>query len=324
MTPEDITIAVTVFDRRAYIEQAIASALAQTIPVRVIVVEDCGPDTGLQDFVLAKFGSRITYHRNPKRRGLFDNWNAAIDLCSTRWLSLLHDDDFLRPSFVATLIELAGKLPGKGLYFGECNGLDSTGKSVPILPDSVGPECWPVDIAAAATMNPVRFPGEIFRADYVKALGGFLPTSQFTGDWDMWLKLVVHHGAAGIRRVVGTSREHFVEGRGTLRVVRNGKVYAFTTMQTKKNFALLRSRGIPGRFNRKEYLAESPVPLRFLFQSALGFSPRWLAYNSALFVRSRSINLTHFAFQRLVGCFGPRFLSGSSRLYNSLVLRGRP
>src|SRR5579859_4880937 len=79
LSDADITIAITVYDRREFIQQAVLSALNQTQPVKVIVVEDCGPDAGLQDFVLERFGSRITYHRNPRRRGLFDNWNACIE-----------------------------------------------------------------------------------------------------------------------------------------------------------------------------------------------------------------------------------------------------
>src|ERR1039457_4635020 len=84
MTPGDITIAVTVFDRRDYIEQAVVSALAQTLPVRVMVVEDCSPDKGLESFLLWRFGSPITYHRNSRRAGLFDNWNACVHLCPLR------------------------------------------------------------------------------------------------------------------------------------------------------------------------------------------------------------------------------------------------
>jgi glycosyltransferase involved in cell wall biosynthesis len=319
MTPDEITIAVTVYDRRAYIEQAISSALAQTLPVRVMVVEDCGPDAGLQSFVVGKFGSRIDYHRNPKRRGLFDNWNVCIELCRTPWLCLLHDDDFLEPRFAEAMIEVAAKIPGKGLYYGQCRGVNASGKEVWLPPASSGPECVSMDVNQAALMNPILFPGEIFRGDLVQALGGFRPTSQFTGDWDVWLKLAVDYGAAGIHRIVGNQREHFAEGRGTTRVVRNGKFYAFTTLQTKKNLALLRSRGIAAEFKRTEYLSVAPVGLRFMLQCASGFSPRLLAYNSALFVRSRSINLLHFIFQRLTACLGPGFLSRSSRLYNLLA-----
>src|SRR5690242_712154 len=48
LKPEQITIAVTVYNRRDYLPDAIQSALNQTVPVRVIVVEDCGPDPGLR------------------------------------------------------------------------------------------------------------------------------------------------------------------------------------------------------------------------------------------------------------------------------------
>src|SRR5436853_6494964 len=104
---DQITIAVTVYNRRDYIEQAIETALNQTVPVQVMVVEDCGPDATLQDFIKGKFGSHIEYHRNAQRRGLFDNWNACLELCRTPWISILHDDDFLDPTFVPAMIELA-------------------------------------------------------------------------------------------------------------------------------------------------------------------------------------------------------------------------
>src|SRR3974377_1327053 len=118
MIPGDITIAVTVFDRREYIEQAIASALGQTLPVRVMVVEDCGPYADLEPKVLARFGTRLTYHRNPRRSGLFANWNVCLERCTTSWLCLLHDDDFLSPDFVQAMLELEARIPGKGLYYG--------------------------------------------------------------------------------------------------------------------------------------------------------------------------------------------------------------
>jgi hypothetical protein len=75
MNPDEITIAVTVFNRRQYLKQAITSALEQTVPVRVIVVEDCGPDLTLRDFVRGLFGARSgtahigSYHRGQQGGG---------------------------------------------------------------------------------------------------------------------------------------------------------------------------------------------------------------------------------------------------------------
>jgi len=103
---EDITIAVTVFSRRDFVLEAIGSALAQSVPVSVIVVEDCGPDPGMRDYIQDRFGGRIRYFRNPRNRGLFDNWNACMEYSRTPWLSILHDDDRLHPWFIEEMIAL--------------------------------------------------------------------------------------------------------------------------------------------------------------------------------------------------------------------------
>src|SRR5271168_1455616 len=111
----DITIAITVFNRRDYVLGAMRSALEQTVPVKVIVVEDCGPDKGLRDFIVDEFGSRVEYFRNPRNRGLFDNWNACMEYCRTTWFSILHDDDLLLPDFVEKMLKVAAEAPGRGL-----------------------------------------------------------------------------------------------------------------------------------------------------------------------------------------------------------------
>jgi glycosyltransferase involved in cell wall biosynthesis len=318
MTPGDITVAVTVFDRRQYIEQAIASALAQTLPVRVMVVEDCGPDATIQTQVLARYGSRISYHRNQRRRGLFDNWNACIDLCATPWLCLLHDDDFLAPNFAETMVQLASKVPDKGLYFGRCHVVDTAGKVAWATAALPGSESRGVEPAEVAIHNPVCFPAELFRADYAKALGGFRPASLFTGDWDMWARLALHHGAAGTNRVIGSVRSHDTEGRGTTRVVRGGKSLALTLMQAKKNAAMLRRRGVEVQFDRASVLKTTAVSTRFLLDNAWSFSPRMLAYNHALLLQSHPPNSGHRLFQMLARGLGPGFLRSASRAQRML------
>ena len=44
ISADQITIAVTVYNPRQYLVQAVERALNQTVPVKVMVGEDCGPD----------------------------------------------------------------------------------------------------------------------------------------------------------------------------------------------------------------------------------------------------------------------------------------
>src|SRR5947209_4208659 len=111
LSPEQITIAVTVFNRRAFLRQAVASALDQRVPVKVIVVEDCGPDPTSRDLVRREFGARVGYFLNARRRGIFGAANACVELCPTPWLSILHDDDYLAPEFVEAMLELHRHCP---------------------------------------------------------------------------------------------------------------------------------------------------------------------------------------------------------------------
>ena len=141
LRPRDITIAVTVYSRREYVLGAIRSALEQSVPVKVIVVEDCGPDATLRDFVLREFGSRIEYFRNARNRGLFDNWNACLEYCRTPWVSILHDDDVLHPVFVETMLALAKAAPGRSVYFGR-TGVLSGGVVTPAAPAVGWPQNW--------------------------------------------------------------------------------------------------------------------------------------------------------------------------------------
>jgi hypothetical protein len=320
VNPDDITIAITVFDRRQFIEQAIVGALGQTLPARVMVVEDCGPDAGLQAFVRGKFGARLGYHRNPRRRGLFDNWNACLELCQTPWLCICHDDDFLAPCFVEAMVQLAQRAPGRGLYYGRVHIVDPVGRPLKTHLEPAEVRWRDMDLVDAAYYNPVPFPGELFRADHARALGGFRPTSFFTGDWEMWMQLAIHHGATATNRVVGNSRAHESAERGTTRVDRSGKRLAFVTMQCKRNLALLRQHGSAATFDRAALQRRSPLSTRYLLQCGAGFSSRMLAYNVGLLLRSESPNWRHWGVKVLAAALGPRVVGMASKL--SLAFKG--
>ena len=90
LSADQITIAITVYNRRQYVKEAIASALRQTVPVRVMVVEDCAPEPSLETFVKSEFGPDLPLLPKSDAPRTFGNWNACLELCQTEWLSILH------------------------------------------------------------------------------------------------------------------------------------------------------------------------------------------------------------------------------------------
>lgn len=321
LSPEQITIAVTVYSRREFVLDAVRSALNQTVPVRVIVVEDCGPDPTLRELITSEFGARIRYCRNERNRGLFDNWNACMEYCATEWLSILHDDDLLRPNFVETMLALAREAPQRALYFGRAGFLTEDGREEEAPPATWGKPWREIDPAVLADGCFVMFPGQLFRVGSAQEAGGVRRRSYFTGDWDLWFRLALRFGAAQSEREVSIVRSHFGMDRGTSRVERMGWKWALDNVQRKRNLRLLRAAlGIEIPFERAKGLNLSPIPSRYLLRYAEGFSTRWLKYNAWIFVHSATPHTGYAALQWAVRLLGPRALRYSSMLWNRCSL----
>ncbi|HUP79224.1 MAG TPA: glycosyltransferase family 2 protein, partial [Pirellula sp.] len=322
-----ITIAITVYDRRHFVKQAIASALNQTIPVRVMVVEDCGPDPDLQTFIKEEFGSKIEYFRNSRRRGLFGNWNACIEYCRTPWLSILHDDDYLESTFVEAMLNLSVNAPDCGLFFGYTVVVDESGKPVPKWQYPViTPEWKPVELGDFLMTNPFPFPGHLFRVDHAKKVGGFRETSLYSGDWEFWVKMVEQCKVAQTRAAVAAFRHHGEWERGTNKILRSGKPFALYAVQRKRNMAALRKRGESIRFDRKAVLACFGMPSRYLIRFAAYFPPRLLSYNVELLLLSKAPHWKYRLFQIFVRLLGKDFIRLSSECWNLFqrLTRGKP
>jgi glycosyltransferase involved in cell wall biosynthesis len=310
-----LTIAVTVFDRREYLEQAIASALAQTVPVKVIVVEDCGPDFQVRRLVEETFGSRVSYYRNAQRRGLFDNWNACIEACETRYLSILHDDDFLHPGFAAAMSELEHHAPACGLYFGQTSAVNESGRVLRQEYPTISAPWRRVALGDFSRSHVRSFAGQMFPIAAAKAVGGFRPGSLYCGDVEMWVNLTARYGAAQINRTVAYVRHHRGWSRGTSRAERSGRLHGVLCVQQKRTLARMREQGQVVFFDRRDMLTHWPISIKSLIRSAYLFSPRLLDYNYRLLIESRAPNWRYALGQTLAKVGGPCLLRLFSRAW---------
>jgi glycosyltransferase involved in cell wall biosynthesis len=318
LSAEQITIAITVYSRRQYIRQAIASALDQTVPVRVMVVEDCGPDPTLEGFVKAEFGSRIEYVRNPKRRGIFGNWNACLELCRTEWISILHDDDFLAPVFVEAMIDLEKEAPGRELYFGRTVLVDERGTVVAEQDLRPLEGRWMERDLRDILFSTFSFAGKLFRVSSAKLLSGFRVNSFNSADWEMWANLMAKGGAVQSSQTVAFDRNHSGWDRGTRQVERSGRNLPTYYVQHKRVLAKLPpASGM--KFDRAELLKRSPMSVIFLLRFGDTLSPRVLRYHVGLLLLSPTPHWRYAIFQQLARVGGPRFVKLISRVWNQCV-----
>ena len=320
-TSENITIAITVYKREDYIISAIESAIKQTVPVSVIVVDDCSHNIQISQEIKNNYEKKVIYYKNSTNRGLFDNWNACLEYCKTEWLSILHDDDILCPNFVSTMLSLSRKMPDKGLYFGEVNKLYDDGT---IIPPAKKDSCGTINIDDSsyidllAQKSTLGFPGNLFNVKMVKDLGGFCKNSYFTGDWDMWFRLALNYGGAISLIPVATARCHDNTTRASSIIIRKGIKWVLDNVQIKKNIKYMQIKnGKIIAFDRKYILKNSPIPSRILFKNAHLFNKRILFYNWWLFIHSIPPNLGYFCLQKICRLFGPNAILFISKIMKS-------
>ena len=97
-----ITIGIPCYNQAEYLPQAIESAMSQTIPCEVIVVNDGSKDNTLE--VARKYSVKVI---NQVNKGLSAARNSAIMASTGSWFLPLDADDFLETNAVERLLRLA-------------------------------------------------------------------------------------------------------------------------------------------------------------------------------------------------------------------------
>ena len=100
----------------------------------------------------------------------------------------------LDPGFTDLMIQLSEAAPQRGLYFGECEVIDERGRT--LAQPVAQPFSWrELNLEYWTYFDPLCFPGQLFRVDAARSVGGFRASSVYAADWEMWFKLTF----AGIR-----------------------------------------------------------------------------------------------------------------------------
>ncbi len=94
-----VSIVIPTYNRATLVARAIDSALAQTVPVEVIVCDHGSTDH--TSAVAASYGSRIRYLRRDQDRGPIVCWRDGVEHASGELVHFTFDDDWIDPTFVA-------------------------------------------------------------------------------------------------------------------------------------------------------------------------------------------------------------------------------
>lgn len=99
----EASIVIPVFNRAHLVSRAIDSALAQTQPCEVVVVDHGSTDD--IDRVIKPYADLITYVRRERDCGPVAAWIDGIEHATGRYVHITYDDDWIQPSFMQRCID---------------------------------------------------------------------------------------------------------------------------------------------------------------------------------------------------------------------------
>ncbi len=97
-----VSIVIPVFNRAHLVSRAIESALDQTIPCEVLLV-DHGSTDDIRS-VVRRYEGRIRYIRRDVDQGPILAWREGVEQATGDFLHITYDDDWIQPTFVERCI----------------------------------------------------------------------------------------------------------------------------------------------------------------------------------------------------------------------------
>lgn len=132
-----VTIAIPHFSQRRYLDEAIRSVIAQTDGRwRLIVSDGSGAGDGFAAGVLPA-DPRCRLATSPEPLPMAEHWNRCLTAADTELVCLLHDDDRLRPGYVAGMLAAADRWPDAAAFFCEAAVIGADGGRRFSFPDFV-------------------------------------------------------------------------------------------------------------------------------------------------------------------------------------------
>ena len=169
------SIIIPCYNHAQYLPEAIESALAQTVPCEVIVVNDGSTDNTSE--VAKKYNVKLIEKENG---GLASARNAGIKEAKGEWILTLDADDTIPPEFVETCLQVEADIIGTAQKeFGVSDNYFNP------LPNPTFNDFW--------TANRINC-CSLYKKEIWEKLGGY-DESMRVGyeDWDFWLR-ATHEG----------------------------------------------------------------------------------------------------------------------------------
>lgn len=212
-TAPRVTIAIPTYNRAELLSASLQSAPDRTFHDFEILVLDIASTDNTEAVVRAFGDERVSYIRNSTNIGLFRNWNRAVELNRSPYLTILQDDDLLLPEFIQESVAALERHPSAAFSCAYADVIDLENDTVPL------PGEYPEDGLISGTdhlygivngANLVIRPSTVLMRSWVlDEVGPFdNPHSSHSIDINLYYRMRAAHDVVLIPRLLGRVRLH--------------------------------------------------------------------------------------------------------------------
>jgi len=180
------TVIIPAYNASAFLNDAVASVLAQTHPhVEVIVVNDGSTDE--TPALLAQWQARDPRVRavHQSNGGLAAARNAGLNVACGQYVAFLDADDVIRPEKLERQIAYLEAHPHTDLVYSDYGTADAELR--PLTDEVIGVKRMPLSEAYVYT-NVFPVMAALLRRTLVERVGGFDESLRACEDWDYWVR----------------------------------------------------------------------------------------------------------------------------------------
>lgn len=218
-----VSVVIPCHNYAQYLDEAIASALAQEgVAVDVTVVDDGSNDgSGAIADRWAHGDERVRVIHHPRNRGHIATFNDALDAATAPYVVKLDADDVLTPGSLARSARVLERHPRVQFVYGDVvhargdvpEVLPRPRPSVQVFSGSV----WLQRVARHRVRNPISQPEVMIRRAALAESGGHRAEVPGSSDLHLWFRLASRGDVAWIRGAVqGVYRVHDTSMRATI------------------------------------------------------------------------------------------------------------
>jgi glycosyltransferase involved in cell wall biosynthesis len=219
-----VSVIIPNYNHAAYLEQRIATVLAQTFQdFELILLDDCSTDGSAELVKQYANHPKVTATVvNAKNSGSpFKQWNRGVALASGRFIWIAESDDFADERLLATLVAAIEQADGIGIAFCHSWNVDETGKvngDLHAWYQRIDPRHWQASYVNKGTEEIGRYlihknallnvSAVLFRKEVFVAAGQAPEDMYYCGDWLTWVRMLLTADVAYVAQPLNYFRNH--------------------------------------------------------------------------------------------------------------------